>query len=355
MFFSGLGTAAPSTRWTQMQCWDALVASNQLPSLSPRSQAILRKVLRGNNGICSRHLALDDLNEAFAFDPDVLDARFAKHAPAVASQAAERALADAGVAPGDIDAVIISTCTGYLCPGLTSYVTERLGLPTDILALDLVGQGCGAALPNMRASEALLAGGRARRVLSICVEICSAAMYLDDDPGVLISACLFGDGAGAAVLTADPIPGRRRVEWRSAGTVMNAGDREELRFERRHGMLRNILTPAVPALAAKHVDQVLSEGLERSGLSRADITGWILHAGGREILAAVGQRVGLTEHDTRWSAAILRDYGNVSSPCVYFVLQAALQEQARGGYWWMSSFGAGFSCHGALLHVDDGE
>ena len=352
MFFSGLGTAAPSTRWTQMQCWDALVASNYLPTLNPRSQAILRKVLRGNNGICSRHLAFERLSEAFDFDPDVLDARFAKHAPAVASQAAERALADAGLAAGDIDAVIISTCTGYLCPGLTSYVTERLGLPTGILALDLVGQGCGAALPNMRTSEALVASGRAERVLSICVEICSAAMYLDDDPGVLISACLFGDGAGAAVLTADATPGRRRIEWKSAGTFIDVGDREELRFERRRGMLRNILSPAVPALAAKHVDRVLAEGLERSGVSRADITGWILHAGGREILAAVRERIGLTEDDTRWSASILRDYGNVSSPCVYFVLQSALNEQARGGYWWMSSFGAGFSCHGALLEVE---
>ena len=352
MFLSGLGTAAPSTRFTQQQCWDALAASDFLDKLSPRSQAILRKVLRGNNGICSRHLAFTELSEAFQFDPDVLDARFAKHAPAVASQAAQRALADAGLDAGDIDAVIISTCTGYLCPGLTSYVTEQIGLPTGILALDLVGQGCGAALPNMRTSEALLASGRAERVLSICVEICSAAMYLDDDPGVLISACLFGDGAGAAVLTTDPIPGRRRVEWKSAGTFIDVGDREELRFERQRGMLRNILSPAVPALAAKHVDRVLVEGLERSGLAREDITGWILHAGGREILAAIRQKIGLTEDDTRWSASILRDYGNVSSPCVYFVLQAALNEQARGGYWWMSSFGAGFSCHGALLEVE---
>ena len=352
MFLSGLGTAAPSTRWTQMQCWDALVASDYLPTLNPRSQAILRKVLRGNNGICSRHLAFDHLSEAFDFDPDMLDARFAKHAPATASLAAARALTDAGVEPGDIDAVIISTCTGYLCPGLTSYVTERLGLPTGILALDLVGQGCGAALPNMRMSEALLASGRARRVLSICVEICSAAMYLDDDPGVLISACLFGDGAGAAVFTADPMAGRRRIEWKSAGTLMNAADRDELRFERRRGMLRNILTPAVPAIAARHVDRVLTEGLQRAALSRDEITGWILHAGGREILAAVRQQIGLTEDDTRWSAAILRDYGNVSSPCVYFVLQAALSEPAPGGYWWMSSFGAGFSCHGALLEVE---
>jgi alkylresorcinol/alkylpyrone synthase len=351
MFLSGLGTAAPSARWTQPQCWDALVASGYLSKLSQRSQAILRKVLRGNNGICTRHLAFDELSEAFEFDPDVLDARFAKYAPAVASQAAARALADAGLEPDEVDAVIISTCTGYLCPGLTSYVTERLGLPTGILALDLVGQGCGAALPNMRMGEALIAGGRASRVLSICVEICSAAMYLDDDPGVLISACLFGDGAGAAILTADAIPGRRRIEWKSAGTLMNAGDREELRFERRRGMLRNILSPAVPALAAAHVDRVLTDGLAREQLARDDISGWILHAGGREILAAIRQRLDLTENDTRWSAAVLRDYGNVSSPCVYFVLESALKERARGGYWWMSSFGAGFSCHGALLHV----
>ena len=61
MFVSGLGTATPATRYMQTQCWDALVASDHLPTLSPRSQAILRKVLRGNNGICSRYLAFEDL------------------------------------------------------------------------------------------------------------------------------------------------------------------------------------------------------------------------------------------------------------------------------------------------------
>jgi alkylresorcinol/alkylpyrone synthase len=352
MFVAGLGTAVPPKRWTQAQCWDALVESEYLPKLNTRSQAILRKVLRGNNGICSRHLAFDELSEAFEFDPDVLDARFARHAPAVAARAADRALGAAGLAPGNVEAVIISTCTGYLCPGLTSYVADELGLPTNILAIDLVGQGCGAAIPNMRMGEALIAAGRAQNVLSICVEICSAAMYLDDDPGVLISACLFGDGAGAAVLTANATPGRRRIEWKSAGTLLNTRDRDELRFERRRGMLRNILTPAVPALAATHVDQVLTDGLGREHLSREAISAWILHAGGREILSAIRQRVGLSEDQTRWSAETLRDYGNVSSPCVYFVLQAALNDNAPGGHWWMSSFGAGFTCHGVLLAVE---
>ena len=115
--------------------------------------------------------------------------------------------------------MLISTCTGYLCPGLTSYVSERLGLRPDVFTLDLVGQGCGAALPNLRTAEAILAAGRAEKVLSVCVEICSAAFFLDDDPGVLISACLFGDGAGAAVLANQPQPGRRRIEWKSRFVV----------------------------------------------------------------------------------------------------------------------------------------
>src|SRR5213075_2477850 len=102
------------------------------------------------------------------------------------------------------DALIVSTCTGYLCPGLSSNVTQRLGLRSNVLALDLVGQGCGAALPNLRTAEALLESGRCERVLSICVEVCSAAFFLDNDPGVLISACLFGDGARAAILSDTP-------------------------------------------------------------------------------------------------------------------------------------------------------
>ena len=85
-------------------------------------------------------------------------------------------------------------------------------------AFDLVGQGCAAALPNLMLGNALLAGGGCEHVLSICVEVSSAAMYLDNDPGVLISACLFGDGAGAAVLSrrAGVAAGGRSIEWKDS-------------------------------------------------------------------------------------------------------------------------------------------
>jgi alkylresorcinol/alkylpyrone synthase len=351
MFITGLGTATPPQRYKQTECWEAVQAASQFPRLAPRSRAILRKVLNGNNGIETRHLAFDSLHEAFTLDPDTLHGRFIRYAPQAATQAAERALVNAKTAISEIDAIIVSTCTGYLCPGLTSYVSERLGLRSDVLAFDLVGQGCGAALPNLRAGEALLASGRCRRVLSVCVEICSAAFYLDDDPGVLISACLFGDGAGAAVLAHEPVRGSRSIEWKQAGSQLVPEKRDLLRFEQRHGMLRNILSPAVPPLAARYAEELLNAMLARSGVSREQITGWIWHAGGRDVLLALQGQLKLSDDDIRWSAGVLRDLGNVSSPCVYFVLESALSGNAPGGLWWLSSFGAGFSCHGALLEV----
>lgn len=351
MFVTGLGTAVPPQRYTQRQCYEAVARSPVFPTLSPRSRALLRKVLLGDNGIATRHLALDPLSEAFQLGPDDLHARFLRHAPALATQAAQRALAAAGRAPREMDALVISTCTGYLCPGLTSYVAEALGLRADALLLDLVGQGCGAALPNWRAAAGMLAGGQAARVLSVCVEVCSAALYFDDDPGVLISACLFADGAGAAVLSQAPDGPGRRVAWHAPVTVIKPALRDQLRFEQRGGRLRNLLARDVPAHAAEAVAEILPVALARVGLSRAALTGWMLHSGGRDVIEAVRQKLRLTEHDVRWTAAVLREFGNLSSPSVCFSLERALAQNAPPGWWWLCSFGAGFSCHGALLRV----
>jgi predicted naringenin-chalcone synthase len=91
--------------------------------------------------------------------------------------------------------------------------------------------------------------------------------------------------------------------------------------------------------------------LRESGMAQTDISAWIMHAGGRDVLSALQNGLQLKPDDLRYSAAMLRKYGNMSSAFVYFVLQAALCDDAASGWWWMSSFGAGFSCHGALLEV----
>jgi alkylresorcinol/alkylpyrone synthase len=352
MYLSGIGTATPAARYTKAECLAAFQASDWYARLDTRAHLIARTVLQRDNGIEARRLAVDTLGEVFRIDPNTLAQRFVTHAPALASDAAQRALAQAGLRASDIDAVVVSTCTGYLCPGLSGYVVERLGLRADVQAFDLVGQGCAAALPNMRLGFALLASGTCGNVLSVCVEVSSAAMYLDNDPGVLISACLFGDGAGAAVLSRHPSQGGRRIEWVDSTSLTVPTQRQALMFEQRDGMLRNILSREVPALAAQYAQQVLEKVLGRAGLHTADMSAWIMHAGGRDVLLSLERGLQLKASDLGYSAAMLREYGNLSSAFVYFVLQAALTDEAAGGWWWLSSFGAGFSCHGALLKVD---
>jgi len=347
MFIEGVGSAAPANRFTQAECWEALAGAPQFAGLAGRSKAILRKVLLGECGIETRHLAFEKLEEAFALEPDVLHRRFAKTAPMVAAEAARGALAKCGKAADEIDGLAISTCTGYLCPGLTSYVSELLGLRSNVFCLDLVGQGCGAAIPNLAASDALIRQG-ARNTLSICVEVCSAAFYLDDDPGVLISACLFGDAAGA-IVCAREASGARPLEWLGWETALDPKNRDLLRFEQRRGMLRNVLDKSVPVLVVEHARRVLADGLKKLGLDRGEIRNWILHTGGRDVLAAMQTGLGLSTNDLVHSSGVLREYGNVSSPSVMLSLERALAADALRGLWWMGAFGAGITCHGAFL------
>ena len=351
MFLVGIGTSTPASRYTKAECLEAFQTSDWYGRLDSRSHFVARTVLQRDNGIEARRLSVDSLAEVFCIDPDTLSRRFFENAPSLASEAADHALTAAGLAAHQIDASIVSTCTGYVCPGLSGHVVERLGLRSDVQAFDLVGQGCAAALPNLQLGSALLQSGACGQVLSVCVEVSSAAMYLDNDPGVLISACLFGDGAGAAVLSREPGGAGRRIEWKDSASLIVPEQRDALKFEQQGGMLRNILTRGVPALAGQYAAQVLDTVLRRAGLASDDISAWIMHAGGRDVLLALERDLSLAPGDLRYSAAMLREYGNLSSAFVYFVLQAALADEATGGWWWLSAFGAGFSCHGALLEV----
>jgi polyketide synthase Type III len=353
MYLTGIGTAAPPARYTKLDCWEAFRRSEWFERLHVRARALARAILLSENGMESRRLAVSSLSEVFHIDPDTLHRRFLDAAPQLAARAGAMALEQAGLGSDDIDAIVVSTCTGYLCPGLSGYVLERLGLRASTPAFDLVGQGCAAALPNMRLGRGLLAAGQdCRNVLSVCVEVSSAAMYLDDDPGVLVSACLFGDGAGAAVLSSAPAANRRRIRWQDSESLLDPTQRQALMFEQRGGMLRNVLTRPVPGLAAEYVERVVQTVLQRARLESSQIGAWIMHAGGRDVLRAIEQRLALGADDLRYSAAVLREYGNLSSAFVYFVLQAALAGGAAGGWWWLGAFGAGFSCQGALLRVD---
>ena len=128
MHLHSIGTAVPPRAFTQAEVFQALENTPKFHELTPRSRALLRKVLSNRNGIETRHLALDRVEDAFVFEPDSMMARFRQHAPALAEKAARHSIQKSALKISDIDAVLVATCTGYLCPGLTSYLSQKLGL-----------------------------------------------------------------------------------------------------------------------------------------------------------------------------------------------------------------------------------
>jgi len=283
MYLHALATALPPTAYTQSECWNIVQRSEARQRLSRRSVLTLQAILRHDSGISTRHFAMPDIERVFSLMPDELNEGFRREAPRLAAHALASALAQAGLVAGQVDALLICTCTGYLCPGVTSYVAEQLGLRADIFLQDLVGLGCGAAIPCLRAAQAVLAAQPGAVVACVAVEVCSAAFYLDDDPGVLVSACLFGDGAAATIWRG--MPGPRGLKCDSFTTLHQPENRDHIRFEMRGGKLRNLLDAAVPKLAAAAVEQLLVGERRRPG-SRP-ITRMIAHVGGRDVLNAI--------------------------------------------------------------------
>ena len=340
MHLHALATAVPDNVFTQKQCWEIGRNSPALQRLGRRSQLILRSILNGNSGIATRHFAIGDIEHVFDLTMDELNAVFRREAPRLAGAALGQALRQAELQPGAIDALFICTCTGYLCPGVTSYVAEQLGLRSDAILQDLVGLGCGAAIPTLRAASHLLAGRPDAVVACVAVEICSAAFYLDDDYGVLVSSCLFSDGAAATIWRSQPSAiGLRCHGFRS---LHRPEKRDLLRFEMRQGKLRNLLDRSVPGEAASAVTDLYAH--EESNPPAAIL----IHPGGKDVLEAIGAR--LPQHSLVESHAVLNAHGNMSSPSVLFVLEEHLRRHPQPPRdLWLASFGAGFSAHGCRL------
>jgi predicted naringenin-chalcone synthase len=334
MFLESIATAVPPHRYTQLQCLDGLRTSAAFGSLKPRSQAMLEKILgNGVSGIATRSFCLSEIAPVVGRDAQELNETFEREAPRLAIAALVPALEKAGIAAADLDALFICTCTGYLCPGVTSHVAEMLQLRETAYLQDLVGLGCGAAIPMLRSAAGFLAMHPGAKVATVAVEVCSAAFFADDDPGVLISLCLFGDGAAAAVWS-DAV-GEGKWQAGNFTTVHRPEQREKIRFVNAGGKLRNQLDKAVPGLAAEAVAELFGK---RQGEPDRVLT----HSGGRDVIDALEA---VLPHRLLETREVLRDHGNMSSPSVLFALDRAMASANGDGRWWLTAFGAGFAAH----------
>ena len=239
--------------------------------------------------------------------------------------------------PADISHLIVASCTGFSAPGLDQLVADRLGLSDAIERMAIGFMGCYAAVPALRAARHIVRSEPDARVLVLNLELCTLHLQETDDLETVLSFMLFGDGAAACLVSAEPtglaLDGFRakRLPGTESHITWRIGDQG---FDMHlSGQVPIAISAALRAERARNAESWLGD---TAGLH------WAVHAGGRTVLDAVEQGLDLGGSALEHSRAVLRDIGNVSSATLPHVMARLLRSGAKGPGMAMA-FGPGLS------------
>ncbi|MFQ5505329.1 MAG: type III polyketide synthase [Planctomycetota bacterium] len=276
--------------------------------------------------------------------------RYKKHAVELACQAARGCLEQASVEPAAVDYFISTSCTGFMIPSLDAVVAERLGMKPGMRHLPITEQGCAAGAVALSQARDHLAAHPGHEVLVVAVELPSLTFQPDDRSATnVVASALFGDGAAAVLLDGERLPG---LPW----IVRSASHRFEdslewMGFDLRDSGLHIVLSPGIPDRIREQVGPLVAGFLADSGLTLEDVDHFLLHPGGRKVLEAFEESLGLAGDALRVSRDVLREQGNLSSATVLYILKEFLDRRLGrpGEKGLMIAFGPGFSAEMLLL------
>lgn len=343
VYMRSLETAVPQTILVQQQARDVFASQPGLTRLGTR----LVSTCFDSAAIETRYTAVAELsldahpeNPRF-FDPEtnrvlspstkVRNEIFATEATKLFVEAGKAAVAQApGIDLDDITHVITVSCTGFFNPGPDYKVVRALGLNPAVQRYHLGFMGCYAAFPALKAAKQFCVADPTAVVLVICVELCSLHVRTSNDPDTIMGSAIFGDGAAAAVVTARELQGPEpAIRLDHFETVLTPVGEEAMAWNIGDEGFEMVLGSYVPHIIEEHITGALAPLLAKdpslAGLPYRDITHWAIHPGGRSILDKVESKLELTQEQLVPARETLRDYGNMSSATVLFVLKHMLE------------------------------
>lgn len=259
---------------------------------------------------------------------------YGREAPVLAMSAIEQ-LGDIGA----ITHLVTASCTGFVAPGIDQIIAQALGLPNTVERTFIGFMGCYAAIPALRTARQIVRSEPHARVLVVTVELCTLHLQPDADVEKLLAMMLFGDGAGAAIVSAEP-EGLELTE----PFALALPDSAELMTWRigDYGFSMH-LSGQVPIRIAS----ALSEPSVRETVEGAQgVDSWAVHAGGRSILDAVTRGLLLEDTALDHSRAILESYGNMSSATILYVLERIIAQGRHIEHGRALAFGPGLTAEG---------
>ncbi len=335
----GIGTANPPIRLTQEQSFYAAGYESER----------IRKIFL-NSDIEYRHFyfgGTPNLEET----SDQQNQRYLSGAVKIGCRAILNCLESAGRTVQDLDFLAVCTCTGYTCPDVGSRLIAHMGFRKNVQRASITGLGCAGALPTLQRATDFVRANPGRLALVLAVEICSSCYYVDNTLETVVGNAICADGAAAFLLSANEQTNSACPQIIDFETFLDTEQIEQVGLQHRNGKLRIVLGASVQHLAGPMIEKALQQLLRRHGLSQSDVRFWVVHPGGRKVIDNVQKHFGMTNDQLRFSRSVLRNYGNMSSPTVMFVLDEVVRNgDPRPGDWGvMIALGPGMAAEVALL------
>lgn len=268
---------------------------------------------------------------------------YVENALELSEKAAHRAMDRAGYSPEDVGAVFFVSTTGLSTPSLDSKLIFRLGLPEHVRRVPVWGLGCAGGVGGLALAADYARLYPEKPVLLVGVELCGLTFQRGDlSKANLVSASLFGDGAAAVLVGAGEGLG---IELLGSYSTTWPGTEDVMGWDLVDGGLKVRISRSIPSIVLQKIPQNLREACSSAGLTPGDLRHYVLHPGGARVLEAFEQALGLGPGELVFPREVLRDYGNMSSVTVMFVLERFLENGGLedGGYGVFSALGPGFS------------
>jgi alkylresorcinol/alkylpyrone synthase len=268
-------------------------------------------------------------------------AAYMSGAKALFAEVVGKALVAASLDASQIDTVITVSSTGLATPSLEAHVLPALGFRPDVRRLPIFGLGCAGGVSGFAIAARMAAAEPGKTVLLVTLELCTLAFRLDRATKTdIVAAALFGDGAAAAIFRTGngPAIGRFRAAtehlWENTIDIMGWSTDE--------AGLGVILSRSLPNFVAQNFRPAFDRALVQLGMTPADIDRIICHPGGTKVIEAMETVLEVEPGTLTVERSVMRDYGNMSSPTVLFVLQRVL-EQGFSGTAILAALGPGFT------------
>ncbi|MFT6479638.1 MAG: putative naringenin-chalcone synthase [Spirosomataceae bacterium] len=346
-----IGTATPTHRHDQLNILNFM---QQMLPLDETKKRLL-SLLYHRSGIKTRYSVLADYSskqEDFTFYPKVGEDRafpnierrmevFDKTALDLSVKAIEATIGKDKIS--EITHLITVTCTGLAAPGLDLQLVEKLNMRPDIFRTSVNFMGCYAAIHALKLANSLAISSKNAKVLVVCTELCTLHFQNSTEIDQLTSALLFADGSAACLIESDEIKSTNGLQISNFFSKVIAKGKEDMAWGLSSTGFQMVLSNHIPRLVEGEIENLLSNALNQLDWKVKDVSHWAIHPGGKDILAATQKALSISKEDLVASYEVLKNYGNMSSPTILFVLKEIMQKAVLGERIFGAAFGPGLT------------